>query len=93
MNILYLHGLEGSPHGRKATALRDAGHDVAAPLLPKDDFEGSVRAAGEALAGCRPDVVVGSHPRRCRRHAGCVGVCRPPWSCWPRPGGGSASNR
>jgi hypothetical protein len=60
MRILFCHGLEGSPTGRKATALRDAGHDVVAPHLPKDDFEAAVLLAREALAGSRPDVVVGS---------------------------------
>jgi pimeloyl-ACP methyl ester carboxylesterase len=60
MKILFCHGLEGSPNGRKATALRDAGYEVIAPLLPKEDFERSVRAAGEALAKGRPDVIVGS---------------------------------
>src|SRR5690348_3853586 len=60
MNILFCHGLEGSPNGRKATALRDAGHEVTAPALSRDDLEGSVRAAGAALAKSRPDVIVGS---------------------------------
>jgi hypothetical protein len=60
MKILFCHGLEGSPSGRKATALRDAGHEVVAPLLPRDDFEGAVRIARQAAEECRPDVIVGS---------------------------------
>lgn len=60
MKILYCHGLQGSPQGRKATALRDAGHEVIAPSLPKDDFARAVRIAGTALEEGRPDVVVGS---------------------------------
>ncbi|HWG42978.1 MAG TPA: DUF6717 family protein [Gemmataceae bacterium] len=60
MKILFCHGLESSPNGRKATALRDAGHDVLAPPLPKDDFEPCVRMAAKSLAECRPDAIVGS---------------------------------
>jgi hypothetical protein len=60
MKILYCHGLEGSPAGRKATALRDAGHEVVAPPLSADDFAAAVRAARRALEESRPDVVVGS---------------------------------
>jgi dienelactone hydrolase len=33
MKIVFLHGLEGSPHGTKPTWLREAGHDVSAPEL------------------------------------------------------------
>lgn len=60
MKILFCHGLEGSPSGRKATALRDAGHDVVAPPLPKEDFEASVRLAQQAAEESRPDVIIGS---------------------------------
>src|SRR5437899_328929 len=60
MQILFLHGLEGSPRGRKATALRDAGHDVVAPTLPKDDLGQAVRLARDSLEACRPAVIVGS---------------------------------
>jgi hypothetical protein len=60
MKILFCHGLEGSPTGRKATALRDAGHEVVAPLLPKDDFEQATRLVWRALREHRPDVLVGS---------------------------------
>src|SRR5262245_10838660 len=60
MKVLFCHGLEGSPGGRKATALRDAGHDVTAPALPKDEFDAAVRIAQQALEACRPEVLVGS---------------------------------
>jgi pimeloyl-ACP methyl ester carboxylesterase len=60
MKILYCHGLEGSPTGRKATALRDAGHEVIAPPLPKDDFEQAIRLTRRALQEHQPVVVVGS---------------------------------
>jgi hypothetical protein len=39
------HGLEGGPTGQKARALRDAGHDVTAPPLPRDDFHEAVGLA------------------------------------------------
>jgi hypothetical protein len=60
MKILFCHGSESSPNGRKATALKDAGHDVMAPQLPKDDFERAVRIVTESLAEWRPDAIVGS---------------------------------
>jgi hypothetical protein len=51
MKVLFCHGLEGSPTGRKATALRDVGHDVVAPQLPKEDFEAAVRPACSTPGG------------------------------------------
>jgi hypothetical protein len=60
MKILFCHGQEGSPNGRKATALRDAGHEFIAPPLPKEDFEQSVKVARNALTTNGPDVIVGS---------------------------------
>jgi pimeloyl-ACP methyl ester carboxylesterase len=60
MKILYCHGLDGSPNGRKATSLRDAGHEVIAPSLPRDDFEKAVRLARRALETDRFDALVGS---------------------------------
>lgn len=38
MKILFAHGLEGSPNGRKIKDLRKLGYNVDAPHLPKDDF-------------------------------------------------------
>ena len=60
MKILFCHGLEGSPNGRKATALRDAGHEVIAPFLPRDSFEEAVHLAQRALEADSFDVLVGS---------------------------------
>lgn len=60
MKLLFCHGLEGSPNGRKATALRDAGHEVLAPPLPRNDFEQAVQAALLVASEHRPDVLVGS---------------------------------
>jgi hypothetical protein len=60
MKVLFCHGLEGSPSGRKATALRDAGHEVVAPPLPKEDFEQPIRTSRGARTEFRPDMLVGS---------------------------------
>ncbi|HTU19086.1 MAG TPA: DUF6717 family protein [Gemmataceae bacterium] len=60
MKILYCHGLDGSPNGRKATALRDGGHEVTAPSLPRDGFEEAVHLAQLALEQDRFDALVGS---------------------------------
>jgi pimeloyl-ACP methyl ester carboxylesterase len=60
MKILYCHGRDGSPSGRKATVLRNAGHEVIAPALPRDDFEQSVRIACRALEDAAIDVLIGS---------------------------------
>ncbi|MGH7169937.1 MAG: DUF6717 family protein [Gemmataceae bacterium] len=60
MKILFCHGLEGSPNGRKATVLRDAGHEVIAPSLPREDFEEAVRLARRALETHPFDALIGS---------------------------------
>lgn len=53
MTVVFCHGLEGSPHGRKAQALRAAGLDVVAP-----DFTGMNLAA--RVATLLP--VLAAHP-------------------------------
>lgn len=60
MKILFLHGLEGSPHGRKITFLWDRGFEVIAPELPRDDFKESIEIAKRALHENSIDVVIGS---------------------------------
>ena len=60
MKILFLHGWQSVPGGRKPTHLASAGHHVANPQLPDDDFEEAVRIAQQAFDTERPDVVVGS---------------------------------
>ena len=60
MNILFLHGWQSTPGGRKPTYLRDHGHTVLNPALPDDDFDAVVRIAQAEFDQHQPDVVVGS---------------------------------
>ena len=60
MKILFLHGLESRPGGSKAQYLESLGHTVLNPLLPKDNFDASVRIAQEEIDLESPDLVVGS---------------------------------
>ena len=60
MKILFLHGLESRPGGAKPNALRDAGHEVIEPTLPRNDWRASVQAAKDAYTEHTPEVVVGS---------------------------------
>ena len=43
MRILFLHGWQSTPGGRKPTYLKDHGHTVLNPALPEDDFDAAVR--------------------------------------------------
>ena len=67
--ILFLHGLESSPGGSKATYLEECGYKVLNPTLPKDSFEESVRIAQEIVDRENPAVVVGSS------RGGAVAMC------------------
>ena len=58
--VLFLHGLEGSPTGTKARRLIEAGFDVMAPALPRDDWDAALQRALEAFFRHQPAVVVGS---------------------------------
>ncbi len=60
MNILFLHGWQSTPGGRKPTYLIDHGHTVLNPALPDDDFDAAVRIAQAEFDQHHPDVVVGS---------------------------------
>jgi hypothetical protein len=60
LKILFLHGKEGTPEGSKPTFMREIGHRVIAPVLPKGDWELSVRRAYDCLDAFQPDVIVGS---------------------------------
>ncbi len=60
MKILFLHGLESAPGGKKPKFLESLGHDVLNPALLKEDFEASVQIAQKIYDNESPDVVVGS---------------------------------
>ncbi len=57
--VQFIHGLEGSPQGRKAR-LFAAHFQSLTPDMDTGDFELCVRVQAEALASFRPDVLVGS---------------------------------
>ena len=60
MKLLFLHGWQSTPGGRKPTCLKDHGHQVLNPALPGDDFDAAVAIAQAEYDQGQPDVVVGS---------------------------------
>ena len=60
MKILFLHGLESTPGGKKPTTISNAGYEVIEPSLPSTSWADSVSAAQEAYDAEQPDIVVGS---------------------------------
>jgi predicted esterase len=59
LRVQFIHGLEGSPKGAKATLL--ARHfETLAPAMDTGDFDASVAVQADALAAFQPDVLVGS---------------------------------
>ena len=58
--ILFLHGMDSTPRGKKHLFLEEKGYSVVAPLLDKNDFVGSVETAQRVLDEESPDIVVGS---------------------------------
>jgi hypothetical protein len=60
MKVLFLHGKESGPGGKKPTYLAAQGMTVINPALPADDFDESVRIAQAAFDQHSPTVVVGS---------------------------------
>jgi len=60
MKILFLHGWQSTPGGRKPTHLKDHGHEVLNPALPDDDLDEAARIAQAEYDQGKPDVVVGS---------------------------------
>lgn len=60
MQILFLHGWQSMPGGRKPTYLKEHGQEVLNPALPDDDFDAAARIAPAELDQHQPGVVVGS---------------------------------
>ena len=60
MKVLFLHGLESKPNGTKSIYLKDRGHQVLDPSLPKSSFPESVEIAQREVDDEQPDIIVGS---------------------------------
>jgi pimeloyl-ACP methyl ester carboxylesterase len=61
MKILFCHGLESGPHGRKFHALVGAGYEVLSPDCRGENLAARVRRIAEVMvAEPRPPLVVGS---------------------------------
>ena len=58
--ILFLHGLESTPGGKKPTFLKSEGYEVINPALPREPFKVAVQVAQDAVDYFHPDIVVGS---------------------------------
>ena len=58
--ILFLHGLESKPGGKKPSFLKKHGYIVLNPALPKSSFTESIRIAQDAIDSEEPDFIVGS---------------------------------
>ncbi len=59
LRVQFVHGLEGSPQGKKARLLA-AHFESRTPAMDTSDFEGCVARQAAVLAEFRPDVLVGS---------------------------------
>lgn len=87
LKVLFLHGKESGPGGKKPTHLIENGVVMINPALPADDFEAAVRIAQAAVDEHLPDVIVGSSRGGAvamninRREAGLVLLC-PAWKKW-----------
>lgn len=60
LKILFLHGQESKPGGKKATFLKGAGYEVLNPALPRECFATSIKVAQDVIDLELPDLVVGS---------------------------------
>ena len=58
--ILFLHGLESTPGGKKPAFLKAEGYEVINPALPKEPFNVACMIAQDAVNHFCPDIVVGS---------------------------------
>lgn len=59
LRVQFVHGLEGSPEGRKARYLSER-FEALTPDMDTSDFEACVRLQSEVLATHRPRVLIGS---------------------------------
>jgi predicted alpha/beta hydrolase family esterase len=59
LRVLYIHGLEGSPQGHKAVALRKS-FEVVAPAMDTSDFEACVAQLAKVARSEKLDALVGS---------------------------------
>jgi hypothetical protein len=59
IRVQFVHGLEGSPQGRKARLLAEH-FDTRTPAMDTGDFEACVRLQADVVASFQPDVLVGS---------------------------------
>lgn len=60
MTILFLHGWESTPGGKKPQYFQARGHTVLNPALSPDSFEQALRAAQESFDQGHPEIVIGS---------------------------------
>jgi pimeloyl-ACP methyl ester carboxylesterase len=60
MRILFAHGLESGPSGRKTAWLRDAGHEVVAPDCRQLGLADRIETIASVLVELGPTIVVGS---------------------------------
>lgn len=60
MRVLFAHGLESGPSGRKTAWLRDAGHEVIAPDCRGMDLGVRIAVIVQTLHELGPTIVVGS---------------------------------
>ena len=58
--ILFLHGLDSKPGGKKPNFLKKHGYIVLNPALPKSSFIESIRIAQTVIDSEEPDIIIGS---------------------------------
>ena len=69
MTILFCHGLESGPLGRKVQYMRDHGQRVHSPDCQGQDLSSRIAILHRAIVDHRPDIVVGSS------FGGIAGLC------------------
>ena len=59
LRVVFIHGLEGTPQGKKPMFLREH-FDTIAPAMDTSDLPAAILTQAKALVEANPDVVVGS---------------------------------